>query len=146
MAVLSPPVVLLKSARASAGGVLAARGVSNERTESAGGVVLPVVLLRSALTPLAALDCPRCCYERIDSVGDVEVARGVARSPMAVLKLPVVLSEARLSQTGVALRPSNPRQRERENERSHKDGEKRSSVGRMAKHIKPSLNNYLKTA
>ena len=64
--------------------------------------------------------------ERIESAGGVEAARGV------VLK-------RTCPQTGVALRRSNPRQRERENERSNKDGEKRSRVGRMAKHIKPSL-------
>ena len=56
------PVVLLKSALDSAGGVGAARGVAKERLDSAGGVVqLPVVLLRSALIPLAVLSCPWCC-------------------------------------------------------------------------------------
>ena len=58
--------------------------------------------------------------------GGVEAARGV------------VLKRA-CPQTGVALRRSNPRQRERENERSNKDGEKRSSVGRMAETYKTLL-------
>ena len=49
----------------------------------------------------------------------------------------VVLKRA-CPQTGVALRRRNPRQRERENEYNHKDGEKRSRI-RMAKHIIPSL-------
>jgi hypothetical protein len=42
-------------------------------------------------------------------------------------------------QTGVGLRRSDPRQRERENERNYKDGKTRSSVSRMLKHIEPSL-------
>jgi len=41
-------------------------------------------------------------------------------------------------QTGVTLRRSNPRQREREHERNNKNREKRS-VGRMAKHINPPV-------
>jgi hypothetical protein len=43
--------------------------------------------------------------DRIESAGGVEAARGVA-------------NERACPQTGVALRRSNPRQRERENERS----------------------------
>ena len=108
-------------------------------------LALPVVLLNSASTPLAVLSLP-------------VVFKRSALTPLAVLKLPVVLLKERIEsdggvescpwccllkracpQTGVGLRRRNPRQRERENERSHKDGEKRSSVGRMAKHIKPSL-------
>src|SRR4029077_3485758 len=64
--------------------------------------------------------------ESIGSAGGVEAARSVA-------------SERACPQTGVGLRRSNPRQRERENECSDKDEEKRSCVGRVAKHIKPSL-------
>ena len=72
LAVLSLPVVLLRSATPLAvlmpvvllsapdadGGVADARGVAKERTGSAGGVELPVVLLRSASTPLAVLWSP----------------------------------------------------------------------------------------
>ena len=64
--------------------------------------------------------------ERLESNRGVVEARGVA-------------NERVCPQTGVGLRRRNPRQRERENERNHKDGEKRSSIGRMAKHIIPSL-------
>jgi hypothetical protein len=63
--------------------------------------------------------------ERIDTDGGVETARSV------------FLKRA-CPQTGVALRCSNPRQRERENEGSNKDEEKRSRVSRMA-HINPSV-------
>ena len=52
-------VVLLKSALPD-GRVEDTRGVAIESVESAGGVVVPVVLLRSALTPLAVLS-PWCC-------------------------------------------------------------------------------------
>jgi hypothetical protein len=64
------------------------------------------------------------------SDGGVEATRGVALKRSC-------------PQTGVALRCSNPRQRERENERCNKDGEKRSSVGRMAKHMNPPVSKAL---
>ena len=55
-----------------------------------------------------------------------------ALTPMAVLRAPVVLSNERAcAQTGVGLRSTNPSQRERENEYSNNDGQKRSSVGRI---------------
>ena len=79
----------------------------------------------------------------LDPVGGVKVARGVAKeridSDSGVVAARSVALKRPCPQTGVALRRSNPRQRERENERNHKDGEKRSSVGRIAKHIIPSL-------
>jgi hypothetical protein len=65
--------------------------------------------------------------ERIDPNGGVGAPRRVALKRSC-------------PQTGVGLRRRNPRQRERQNEYSHKDGEKRSSVGRMTKHIIPSLH------
>ena len=114
-----------------------------------------MVLLKSALTPLAVLS--PVLLKSADSAGGV-VACGVEKSaltPLAVLKSPVVLQKSASGsdggvvaargvvlkcacpQTGVALRRSNPRQREREYERNNKDGEKPSR--RMAKHIIPSL-------
>jgi hypothetical protein len=59
-----------------------------------------------------------------------------AALPLAVLKLPVVLLKRTCPKTGVALRRSNPCQRQRENESSNNNKEKRSSIGGMAKHIK----------
>ena len=126
VAVLLPPVVLLRSAWTPLAVLL-----------------LPVVLLRSALSPVAVLLPP------------VELKTS-ALTPVAVLLLPVVLLKGIESdggvvgtcgvaeqrpcpQAGVALRRRNPRQRERANERSYKDGEKRSRVGRMTRHIIPSL-------
>ena len=38
-----------------------------------------MVLLKSALTPLAVLSCPWCCLKSADSAGGVEAARGVAK-------------------------------------------------------------------
>src|SRR4030095_167142 len=97
-------------------GVLPSRGVENERVDSVGGI----------------LTARGVTKERVESDGGVKVTRGVG--PKRVYP-----------KTGVALRRSNPRQRERENECRNKDGKKRSSVGRMAEHMKPSLNSYLKT-
>jgi hypothetical protein len=54
---------------------------------------------------------------------------------MAVLKLPVVLLTSATDPRLVLLCAAASPARERPNERSNKDGEKRSSVG-MAKHMK----------
>jgi hypothetical protein len=88
-------------------------------------LALPVVLKTSALTPLAVLGAARAiAKERLESDRGVVDACGVA-------------NERVCPQTGVGLRPRNPRQRKREYERNNKDGEKPSP--RMAKHIIPSL-------
>jgi hypothetical protein len=114
-----------------AGRIGVARDVVTERQESTGGVVLARV----------AGD------EGIDSVGGALVARGVAKERLVsdggVEATSGVALKRSCPQTGVALRQSNPRQRERENERCNKDGEKRSSVGRMAKHINPPVFRVL---
>ena len=105
---------------------------------------LPVVLLNSAWTPLAVLLPPvELKNERIDSSGGVVVARGVAKKGIepdgGVVGTCGVAEQRPCPQAGVALRRRNPRQSERANERSYKDGEKRSRVGRMTRHIIPSL-------
>ena len=67
-----------------------------------------MVLLKSALTPLAVLRLPVLLLKSVwKSDGGVVAARGVVLKRVC-------------PQTGVALRRSNPRQRERENERSNK--------------------------
>ena len=75
LAVLPPPVVLAKERLDPASSVVAARRVAKERIESDGGVFRPVVLLRSAFTPLAVPSARGVLKERIDSVGSVQVAR-----------------------------------------------------------------------
>src|SRR5262249_32927751 len=111
----------------SVGRVLVPRAVVTERTDSDGGVGAARGVAKKRIDSVAGVDVPRAvAKERIGSGGGVVAARGV------VLKSPC-------SQTGVVdLRRCHPRQTERENDRN-KDGEKRCSVGRTAKHIKTLL-------
>jgi hypothetical protein len=89
-----------------AGSVEVARGVAIERLDSVGSVFAACAVAKQS----------------IDSDGGVELARSV------------VLKRA-CPQTGVGLGCSNPRQRERENERSNKNGEN----GFERQHINPLL-------
>jgi len=110
MAVLLLPVGVTKKRLESNGRVANARGVAKQRIDSGGGVE----------------ETRGVAKQRIESGGGVVGTCGVA-------------GERTCAQAGVALRHRNPRQREREYESSYKAGEKRSSVGRMVKHIIPSL-------
>src|SRR5262249_31076982 len=109
------------------GGLRGARGVVNDRRESSGAVPPARAVTYKRIDSVAGVDVRRAvAKERIGSGGGVVAARGV------VLKSPC-------SQTGVVdLRRCHRRQTERENDRN-KDGEKRYSVGRTAKHIKTLL-------
>jgi hypothetical protein len=59
--------------------------------------------------------------------------------PMAMLKVPVVLLTSAFVPRLVLVCAGVTPARERQNLRNRKNGEKRSSVGRMTKHIIPSL-------
>jgi hypothetical protein len=103
---------------------------------------MPVVLLVSAKVPLTVLEPPVVLLKRrAVSAGGVGEARGVITeridSAGAVGAARGVILKRACPKTGVALRRSNARQRQRENERSNKNREERSSVQRMARHIKP---------
>jgi hypothetical protein len=126
----------------SDGGVGFARGVGCERLVSYGGVVVARGVANERVGPDGGV-----------FAAHVEEARKRKASDGSV-ELASVATVGKYPQTGVAtrtyrsagLRRSNPSQRERENERSNKDGENRRSVGRMVKHIEPSLKKYLKMA
>ena len=53
--------VIFKSAWNPLAVLPSALRIAQERIDSDGGVAAPVVLLMSALTPLAVLSCPWCC-------------------------------------------------------------------------------------
>jgi hypothetical protein len=123
----------------SDGGVAAARGVASERIDSVGGVGDARGVASERKGPVGGVVVANgVAKECIDSTGGVGVARGVAKERIesggGVESARGVVTEHSCPQTGVALRPSNPRQREPENDCCNQDGEKRSLV-RMAKHI-----------
>ena len=88
---------------------------------------LPVVLLKSALTPLAVLALPVVLLKSV-------------WNPVAVLLTPVVLlTSAFVPRLVLVCAAATPARESEKMSTAITDGEKRSSVGRMAKHIKPSL-------
>jgi hypothetical protein len=94
----------------AAGGVTVARGVEKQRIDSDGGVIAAGAIAK----------------ECVETESGVVAARGVA-------------DKRTCSQAGVgALRRSNPHKGERKNQASNNDRQKRSTVGRIAQHIKPS--------
>jgi hypothetical protein len=142
MAVLNKPVVFATERLESAGAVVAARGVAIERTGSDSRVGAARGVANERMESAGGVPVARgVAKERVGSTGGIEVANGVAKerveSDGGVEGAGGVVLKRACPKTAVALRPSDFRQRQREDERSNKDGEKRNRAGRMARHINP---------
>src|SRR5262245_15926428 len=96
------------------------------------------MLLASETVPKALLKSPLVLERRelIKSGGSIVATHGVEKERIAsdIVGARSVINECTCSQTSVALRRSNSRQRRREKEYSDNDGEKRGRVGPIAKH------------
>ena len=100
MAVLPPPVVLLKSARITVGCIVIGRGVAKERIITGRRVGLPaVVAVRVPEAPMAVLARPRVLLKSALAPVAVfwppAVLRPSAALPVAVFWLPLVLLNMR---------------------------------------------------